>query len=171
MSKWGWCRRQAKFWFCYRSTRGITLHMTGYAPAYTRSLVFLTYNVADVLCKKGIFFATNRILGVPKWVKLFCCLGLQTRSENSTLKIYVKLSKRHDIWALSLSEIKRMKCDPSSPLFQWKLQKRLSVNTKIKCMLRYQIWHHLHKYTFKDIGFLWLKPFRGGKFDGVRYAI
>ena len=48
------------------------------------------------------------------------CLVLKTGSENSTLKIYVKLSKKHNIWALSLSKIKRMKCDTSSPLFQLK---------------------------------------------------
>ena len=35
--------------------------------------------------------------------------------ENRALKIYVKFPKRHDTWALPLSEIKRMKCDTSSP--------------------------------------------------------
>ena len=37
---------------------GVTLHMTGYAPAYTKSIEkgsFLTYNFVDVFCKKGIF--------------------------------------------------------------------------------------------------------------------
>ena len=31
----------------------------------------MTYDIIDVFCKKGVFFAANRILGVPKWVKLF----------------------------------------------------------------------------------------------------
>ena len=55
---------------------GITLQMTGYAPAYTKSVekgIFLTYDVVEVFCKKGICFAANHILllGVPEWVKLF----------------------------------------------------------------------------------------------------
>ena len=47
--------------------------MTDYAPAYTKSVEkgsSFTYNVIDVFCKKGIFFAANRTLGVPEWVKL-----------------------------------------------------------------------------------------------------
>ena len=53
---------------------GVSLHMTGYAPTYTKSVEkgsFLTYNVLDVFCKKGIFFAANRTLGVPEWVEIF----------------------------------------------------------------------------------------------------
>ena len=53
---------------------GVTRHMTGYAPAYTKSVEkgsFLTYDVINVFCKKGIFFAANCTLGVPKWVELF----------------------------------------------------------------------------------------------------
>ena len=47
-----------------------------------------------------------------------------------------------------------MKCDTSaSPLFQFieKLQKLLSVNTETKRHLgiKFQTWHHLHKYAFK----------------------
>ena len=61
------------------------------------------------------------------------------------------------IWGLSLSEIhvlKRMKCDTStSPLFQFKksFEKLLSVNTETKRHLgiKFQTWHHLHKYAFK----------------------
>ena len=51
------------------SPRGITLHMTGYAPAFTKRVEkgsFSTYNVVDVLCKKGTFFAANPTLGVPE---------------------------------------------------------------------------------------------------------
>ena len=38
---------------------GVTLHTTGYAPKYTKSVEngsFLTYNIVNVVCKKGIFF-------------------------------------------------------------------------------------------------------------------
>ena len=59
---------------CYLWARGITLHMTGYALAYTKSVEkgsFLTYDIVDVFCKKGIFFAVNCTLGVPEWVELF----------------------------------------------------------------------------------------------------
>ena len=52
--------------------------------------------------------------------RALCCLGLKTGSENGALKIYVNLSKRHGIRALPLSEIKRMTCDTSSPLFHFK---------------------------------------------------
>ena len=52
--------------------------------------------------------------------RALCCLGLKMGSENSTVKIYVKLSKRYDILALPLSEIKKMKCDTSFPLFHFK---------------------------------------------------
>ena len=43
--------------------------MTGYAPAYTKSVEkgsFLTYNVVNVFCRKDIFFAANRTLGGPE---------------------------------------------------------------------------------------------------------
>ena len=53
---------------------GVTLHMTGYAPTYTKSVEkgsFLTNDGVDVFCKKGVFFAINRTLGVPEWVELF----------------------------------------------------------------------------------------------------
>ena len=50
---------------------GITLHMIDYAPAYTKRVVFFTYCVVDVFCKKSIFFAVNHTLGVPKWAELF----------------------------------------------------------------------------------------------------
>ena len=57
------------------SPRGVTLHMIDYAPTYTKSVengsFFLTYNVVNVFCKKGIFFTANRTLGVPKRVELF----------------------------------------------------------------------------------------------------
>ena len=81
------------------------------------------------------------------------------------------------IWGLSLPEIlKRMKFDTfASPLFQFKksFKKLLSVNTETKRHLgiKFQTWHHLHKYTPLRVGFLWTTPFRGAKFDGVRYAI
>ena len=77
------------------------------------------------------------------------CLGLKTGSENSAFKIYVKLSKTHDM-SFVLSEIKRMKCDTSSPMFhsKKKLQKLMSVNTEIKRHLGYHIWHHLHKQYY-----------------------
>ena len=48
---------------------GVTLHMTDYAPAYTKSVEkgsILDINVVDVFCKKGIFLAVNHTLGVPK---------------------------------------------------------------------------------------------------------
>ena len=48
---------------------GVTLHMTCYTPAYTKGVEkgsFLTYDVIDVFCKKGIFFAANRTLGIPE---------------------------------------------------------------------------------------------------------
>ena len=32
---------------------------------------FLTYDVINVFCKKGIIFAANGTSGVSKWVKLF----------------------------------------------------------------------------------------------------
>ena len=62
------------------------------------------------------------------------------------------------IWGLSLSEIlKRMKCDTSaSPLFQFK--KSLNSywvfiayrdQTKSHLGIKFQTWHHLHKYAFK----------------------
>ena len=38
---------------------GITLHMTGYSPAYTKSVEkgsFLTYKVVDVCLQKGYIF-------------------------------------------------------------------------------------------------------------------
>ena len=83
------------------------------------------------------------------------CLGLRTGSENSTLKIYVKLSKRH-IWALPLSEIKKMKCD-TFPLFHFKKSfKSYWVLIQWPNAIGYQIWRHLHKYS-------WMMPFRGAK--------
>ena len=60
-----------------------------------------------------------------------------------------------------------MKC--VTHLLWEKLQKLLSVNTETKRHLGYQIWHHLHKYALKG-RFLVMTPFRGAKFDGVRYA-
>ena len=94
----------------------------------------------------------------------FCCLGLKTGSENITLKIYVKLSKRHDIWALSFSEIKWTKCDTSSPLFSlWKASKA------IECLYRDQTpsrvyceWRHLGVQNLM----VCVTPFRG-QFGGV----
>ena len=44
---------------------GVSLHMTGYAPAYTKSVEkgsFLTYAGVDVFCKKGIIFAAIRLI-------------------------------------------------------------------------------------------------------------
>ena len=94
------------------------------------------------------------------------CLGLKTGLKNGALKIYVNLSKRHDIWALPLSEIKRMKCDISSPLFHFK-----------KCFKSYWIliqrrnaiqgirFGTIYTYTPWRVGFSWMTPFRGAKFD------
>ena len=45
--------------------RGVTLDMTGYAPAYTEKGSF-SHDVIDVFCKKDIFFAANRTLEVPE---------------------------------------------------------------------------------------------------------
>ena len=88
-----------------------------------------------------------------------CCLGLKTGTENCTLKINVKLSKRHDIWALSLSEIKRMKCDTSSPLFQFKKSFK---SYWVLIQRPNQIWHPrvgtIYTNTLLRVGFLWMTP-------------
>ena len=58
---------KARLWLCQAG--GVTLHMTGYAPTYTKSVEkgsFLTNDGVDVFCKKSIFFAINRTLGVPE---------------------------------------------------------------------------------------------------------
>ena len=99
--------------------------------------------------------------------RALCCLGLKTESENSTSMIYVKLSKKHDrpIWVLSLSEIKRMKCDTSSPLFlfkksfksYWVLIQRPNAFKGVYCE-----WCHLEVQTFMVCA----TPFRG-QFGGV----
>ena len=92
--------------------------------------------------------------------RALCCLGLKTGSENITLKIYVKLSKRHNIWALSFSEIKWMKCDTSSPLFQfmksfksyWVLIQRPNVFKSVYCE-----WRHFRVQNLM----VCVTPFRG----------
>ena len=80
------------------------------------------------------------------------------------------------IWGLSVSEIlKRMKCDTfASPLFQFKkkLQKLLRVNTETKRHLGIKFkLGTINTNTPLRVGFSWMMPFRGAKFDGVRYAI
>ena len=44
-----------------------------------KGLFCLTYDVVDIFCKKGIFFAANRTLGVPEWVSQS---SLLFRAEN-----------------------------------------------------------------------------------------
>ena len=80
------------------------------------------------------------------------------------------------IWGLSLSEIlKRMKCDTSaSPLFQFKksFKSYRSVNTETKRHLGINFkLGTIYTNTPLRVGFSWMTPFRGAKFDGVRYAI
>ena len=80
------------------------------------------------------------------------------------------------IWGLSLSEIlKRMKCDTSaSPLFQFKksFKRYRSVNkeTKRHLGINFELGT-IYTNTPLRVGFSWMTPFRGAKFDGVRYAI
>ena len=52
---------------------GFTLHMTGYAHVYTKSVEkgsFLDIRRRRHLLQTGYIFAANRTLGVLKWVKL-----------------------------------------------------------------------------------------------------
>ena len=76
--------------------RGVALHMTGYAPACTKSVQkgsFWTYNVIDVFCKKGILFTAYPTLGVPesraRISRALRRLGLKTGTENSALKMFL----------------------------------------------------------------------------------
>ena len=56
-------------------TRGFTLHMTGYAPACTKRVVFRHTTPSTSSAYRVYFFAANHILGVLKWVELFAVLG------------------------------------------------------------------------------------------------
>ena len=97
-----------------------TLHMTGYAPAYTKSVEkgsFLDIRWRRRLLQKGIFFAANRTLGVLKWVELF-------RAKNGIRKQHFKnlckiVKKKYDMRFFFMWK-KIMKCDTSSSLFQFK---------------------------------------------------
>ena len=112
------------------------------------------------LLHKGYIFHCQSHFRGTKMSQTLCCLGLKRGSENSSLKIYVKLSKRHDVWALSLSEIRRMKCDTSSPLFQyeksfksyWVLTQRSNAFKGVYCE-----WRHLGVQNLM----VCVTPFRG----------
>ena len=137
---------------------GVTLHMTGYAPTYTKSVdkgrVFFDIRRSRRLLQKGyIFCCCNRTLVGTRMSRALRCPGLKTESENSALKIYVKLLKRPDIQCMSFAFIWNKENEvwhiTSIVSFSEKLQKLLSVNTETKHHLRYQIWHGLHKYALK----------------------
>ena len=74
----------------------VTLHMTGYAHTYTTSVekgsIFDIRRRQRLLQKRYIFHFRG-----TRMSRALRCLGLKMGSENSALKIYVKLSKRHDI--------------------------------------------------------------------------
>ena len=62
--------------------------MTGYAPAYTKSVEkgsVLTYDVVDIFCKKGIFFAAKSHFKGTRMSRALRCLGLKMGSENIAL--------------------------------------------------------------------------------------
>ena len=103
--------------------REVTLHKTGYASTYTKSTEkgsFLDNRRRRRLLHKGYTLCCESHFRSTRMSRALRCLGLKTGLENCALKIYVKLSERHDIWVLSVSKIKRMKCDTSSPLFHFK---------------------------------------------------
>ena len=79
------------------------------------------------------------------------------------LNVFIWNIKENEVWHICISSFSVLE----------KIQKLLSVNAETKRHLgiKFQTWHHLHKYAFKGIGFSWMTPCRGAKFDGVRYAI
>ena len=89
---------------------GFTLHMTGYAPACTKSVEkgsFLDIRRRRRLLQKGYIFAAYRNLGVLKWVELL-------RAENGIWKQHFenlcKIVKKHDmrfvfIWNIKENEV------------------------------------------------------------------
>ena len=138
----------------YVTPGGFTLHMTGYAPACTKSIEkgrFLDIRRRRRLFQKGIIFAANHNLGVLKWVELF---RAENRIQKQHFENLCKIVKKHDmrfvfIWNIKENEVWYIRI--SSFSVEEKLQKLLRVNTDTRRHLgiKFQTWHHLHKYAFK----------------------